>query len=1038
MVSLYDRSPKSRLITSLDLDPDASISGNVELFRADLDCNVGRANLTSLTFGTWTWKIEVDMTDNDCATGSTTIASPSVDHKAINILPIGKVIFKQCPGDNEPKLFVFYGQINASIPSTAFQYENLTYSESNGVVHSFDSAVLVCTPNHALQEALVTTDSAGALIDIGVPKTLNRTITSPWDLWSAFNTSLSAAAHDFLGNPTNNPRGGDLYDDFISALNEIWSRRPAEYTDYETLLRDSRRLYAATANQIASRFLRVDSTRLAPGSYKKTRLRVTLKDTAFRIVEAGLVLLIMCTCLVSSCSPCPPSPSTSATLASLAVMMHKTGQLRSRKRDSGQSFPSLVGDSPSGQSSALTGYESGRSDSTRLDDSETPATSIVTWWIPLAFSTHMKLVILTLPLAIVACLEATCQISRTRQGLNDAMENQYWHYVWTWIPASTMTVVSLLYSSITWSVALLDPYSILRTRSVAARHTLGQPNLSKPAIQLGHQGLRYKRYALLTAAVSALLAPFLTIFVSGLILVQPVQRTENLVMNLADHISSPTGKETHFTEWNPASIWAANLLYQGYGSYPRGTYRNFVFPNIVSDTRNATLSAGAKLLNATSIDVDVDVIMANVTCQVLDPNGFRYTVGINGSNDPSDTEPFWGWDGPPGDSWLNFTHVDLASLGCSDSDIHCDTIASVGVDLRANSTRFSHQIYNDNSWKYIWANPSAWPDGETLREAIAVRNETAPVSPDIHLFYGTWRATSAQVHGIACYYDIRQGRANVTYGLSTNDVATVSSVQPFIPSFVAVSDYHQALPWSGSLEHLEFLLSGGDLYQAVTNNNSEAFYDTPSGSIQLAAQTSTLFSHFFTQFYNIALRDQNFTADNINATATLHDPNFQRIFQSEISTRILEGLLLAMWLCACIVYYLFDTKTLLPKNPCSIAAQTSLLADSKFLDMIPEEAMNATLEELMQMTPFKDHLFSMGWWDDRNGGRRFGIDVGMADFDKGGDEGEKVEESGEVVHRIGDVEQGEAGKVDARVSMDIGIDRRQTEEGDLYSEDRRR
>jgi hypothetical protein len=68
-----------------------------------------------------------------------------------------------------------------------------------------------------------------------------------------------------------------------------------------------------------------------------------------------------------------------------------------------------------------------------------------------------------------------------------------------------------------------------------------------------------------------------------------------------------------------------------------------------------------------------------------------------------------------------------------------------------------------------------------------------------------------------------------------------------------------------------------------------------------------------------------------------------------------------MWLCACIIYYLFDTKTLLPKNPCSIAAQASLLADSKFLDMIPEEAANATLDELMQITPFKDHLFSMGW-----------------------------------------------------------------------------
>jgi hypothetical protein len=109
-------------------------------------------------------------------------------------------------------------------------------------------------------------------------------------------------------------------------------------------------------------------------------------------------------------------------------------------------------------------------------------------------------------------------------------------------------------------------------------------------------------------------------------------------------------------------------------------------------------------------------------------------------------------------------------------------------------------------------------------------------------------------------------------------------------------------------------------------------------------------------------------------------------------------------------------SNLITKNPCSIAAQASLLADSKFLDMIPEGAENATLEELMQMTPFKDHLFSMGWWDDGMGGRRFGIDVGMADFDGGEDDVDKVEESGDGT---GEAEEGVVGKVDTRVSVDV-------------------
>jgi hypothetical protein len=87
--------------------------------------------------------------------------------------------------------------------------------------------------------------------------------------------------------------------------------------------------------------------------------------------------------------------------------------------------------------------------------------------------------------------------------------------------------------------------------------------------------------------------------------------------------------------------------------------------------------------------------------------------------------------------------------------------------------------------------------------------------------------------------------------------------------------------------------------------------------------------------------------------------------------------------------------------------------------MIPEGAENAILGELMQMTPFKDHLLSMGWWDDGNGGRRFGIDVGVADFDKGEDEAEKVEESEGGRGEVEEIEVGLIGKPDARFSVNI-------------------
>ena len=123
------------------------------------------------------------------------------------------------------------------------------------------------------------------------------------------------------------------------------------------------------------------------------------------------------------------------------------------------------------------------------------------------------------------------------------------------------------------------------------------------------------------------------------------------------------------------------------------------------------------------------------------------------------------------------------------------------------------------------------------------------------------------------------------------------------------------------------------------------------------------------------------------------DNDWQRLVQSKLFTCILQTLLAVMWLCTTIALVLFDAKDLLPRNPCSIAAQASLLAGSKFLDLIPAGAENATAEELMQMTPFVDHEFSMGWWDDDNGGRRFGVDIGRADFDRDGDTANEEEVS---------------------------------------------
>ncbi|KAK3720453.1 hypothetical protein LTR37_003866 [Vermiconidia calcicola] len=112
----------------------------------------------------------------------------------------------------------------------------------------------------------------------------------------------------------------------------------------------------------------------------------------------------------------------------------------------------------------------------------------------------------------------------------------------------------------------------------------------------------------------------------------------------------------------------------------------------------------------------------------------------------------------------------------------------------------------------------------------------------------------------------------------------------------------------------------------------------------------------------------------------LTEPGRYRLVQSAITTHVLVCLLGAILVLTVTTTYIMKTKTVLPKNPCSIAAVASLLVDSKILDMISSVSQRRSDTELL--APFGGYLFSMGWWAGAEGEvsrRRFGIDVGTAD-----------------------------------------------------------
>jgi len=975
------------------------------------------------------WHILVELRDENCTTGLFTLATlqrnPYNGTTQTQVLAAGRATLQKCLETDQAMLFVVFAQTEATAVRISNDSTVMTSTGWNVTHPSINTTILVCTPRYKVQKAMITTDLSGDLSHVDIkPETRNLTISN-WDLWSAVDHSLVVAGPAFLEGPVNHGlrTGGSMYDELFGVMISTWTRSPIEYLNSDTLAHDTQRIFNAIASQIAASYLIVNSEGdniLSPAIYRTTQNRVLLLDIPLRVVEAGIAIIVICACLMMASPPWVVRSEAGTNTAVLAVALTRSDQLGSSLARSSIGSHEYRGRGIPTQNLACKGHDnSAEGDLSQACNSKhgfgfDTLTSDHRFWRPMVLSRLMTVIVIVTPVVVIASLEISYQISHRNDdsGLADVPTNPRWHYAWTWTPALIMTITKLFCQMVTSSISLLDPYSKLRKQSCVTNGNLCRSNLPKPSLQLCFESGKSKRWALLATALSALLGPFLTIVVSGLFYIQPGSSTLDVTLHLTDHIVSPTGKYCSWSDWTQASLSAATITQyvfdDGNTISSSGTYGNFIHP-IPQSNSSYTSMKGARLFNASTFASDMPVVLSNVTCQVMDPDGFRYILESEGTN----TSEVWNSDGPhEGDrslTYMNLTHVDLSSWQCKDSWFMCGQHActgdstgckskmpSLGIEFYAKtSTPFVDILYASDleGAPLKWADPSSWSNSSALMQAVAARNDGHSLrTPGLIAMYGFWSPGRLNVNGVKCYFDIRSGQADVTYDLSTKRVLDLhTNVTTFSPSLYT----ENCSPWNGpkGMQLESFLPNNGSLWSTVLEGQDVVGFYSLDGAAGIAERISRIYNTYYTQYYNVALREHDTTGDTNHTAGVMWDNDWQRLVQSKLSTCILQTLLAVMWLCMTIALILFDTKNLIPRNPCSIAAQASLLAGSKFLDLIPAGAENATAEELMQMTPFVDHEFSMGWWDDDNGGRRFGIDIGKADFDRDGDTANEEEVS---------------------------------------------
>jgi hypothetical protein len=130
------------------------------------------------------------------------------------------------------------------------------------------------------------------------------------------------------------------------------------------------------------------------------------------------------------------------------------------------------------------------------------------------------------------------------------------------------------------------------------------------------------------------------------------------------------------------------------------------------------------------------------------------------------------------------------------------------------------------------------------------------------------------------------------------------------------------------------------------------------------------------QFNYFSRRTSNETTSRARLVGNITMPNRLRLVQDATSTRILEGILAAMLVLGILGSVLMNTDHVLPKNPCSIAAVASLLADSDLIDRHALEMMHPN-DKPLQSSFFGQCRAYLGWGDEKYNSESLGVGTEM-------------------------------------------------------------
>ena len=673
-----------------------------------------------------------------------------------------------------------------------------------------------------------------------------------------------------------------------------------------------------------------------------------VKPVSLRFMEICLSMLILITIGVLVNRPAQAAPKDPASLASLATIMAQgrafTAFMQGLAALPWSSFQKNV--SELRYHTEIARIRGRQNFQIRVDFSDeeaasasasvhSPGPNLKAWWNPLSDSARLG--ILAVTFGAITSLEILLQKSYRDSGLAEAGSRTF-QYRWAFWPGLVMLVVYYAHNYVDFTIRILQPLAQLRRHPSAPSKSINVSYLFTFSPQVVWDAARNKHWAVVATAIGSIIAPMLLIVASGLYRAELIPIGSSQRVQLLDDFSLNSIPNVMSTQTISAISEALNYS----GQYPPWTLDSFVFPRVNFITLPEP--------GVGSLQLQLPALSASLNCSLVLSSGIRV----------------WN-EATPTNTTQQSTSRQVAipvPRGCGnpcDGTAVCDSdteyaFAPEAMDQR-NYTIYGRMFLTNGS-----PSPPGWMDD----------------CPQITVVYGSSDETDGSLHDLTalnCYPSVSFSRTLTTVSVPEFSITAATSTAP--PSQVVARGDTATIDLNDLPSNVDPKIPNADFDTAFsTALLSLEMPFTPSlldprNTTTITSALHTTYARAYAQYLSTASRipwTHNTTL--ATATGTLTTPPRARIVQQAVPTRVLEALLALLCLTLVLSTVFLDTRDVVPHNPCSIAVQASLVADSDALVRgAPRGCEWWGARDVKAAGLFEGKLFAMGFRTKGEGGR---------------------------------------------------------------------